>query len=106
MDPSTIFDGKVYVFHIKGSASKDWEHPDVMYGLGHEGLDGLSFCNFRTMSNENGKLFLSKKANKEGAGSCTWAEICTTLDDWCKMGDPKLVFLDKPISWYKLATIA
>ena len=30
MNSSTVFDGKVYVFRVKGTATKNWDQPDVI----------------------------------------------------------------------------
>ena len=107
MSSSTVFDGKVYVFRVKGTANKNWDQPDVIFGIAHEGLDGLTFTKFGKMAlDQNKKLFLSKKANRASDGCCTWDEIASGLDDWSKIGDPKFIFVEKPITWYALARIA
>ena len=75
MDKSAVFDGKVYVFRVKLSPEKDWDAPDVIYGLGHEGKGGLTFTKMKHICKSNGRYFLAKKANVATDKSCTLAEI-------------------------------
>ena len=65
MDPSATF-GKVYVFRIKPTNKNDWFAPDMVYGFAHEGVDGMTFTNFKELvAKKNKKCFLTKRANPD-----------------------------------------
>ena len=63
MNSSTMINGKVYVLRVKATLKHDWEAPDVIHGLAHEGSDGLTFTQFKKISMAHKMWFLSKKAN-------------------------------------------
>ena len=108
MDPTITIDGKVYVFRVKATAVRDWDAPDVMYGLAHEGGDGVSFQMFKELSiKKNKKDFVTKKANvKSNDVLCTGADMLKALKDWSPLGNPVITFTDKPASWYTVAKAA
>ena len=87
MDPSATF-GKVYVFRIKPTNKNDWFAPDMVYGLAHEGADGMTFTSFKELAvKKNKKYFLTKRANPD-ADQCSGADILSTLNDWKVIGSP------------------
>ena len=103
MNPSLVMSGKVYVFRVKSSEVRDWNAPDLAYGLAHEGGDSLCFSGFKELSiKKNKRDFVTKKANANDA-QCTGADMMKTLNDWKPIGDPVLTFEDKPVTWYDLA---
>ena len=71
MDDSAIIDGKVFVFHIKSTEKKDWDGRDIAYGVAHEGNDGMTYTQFKFISEKlNKKCWLTKKANVVSDSSC------------------------------------
>ena len=110
MDYSAVFERKVYVIHVKVTINKDtpvWDASDIIYGIAHEGKGGLSFTAFKHICEKNNqKCFLSKKANVKNYSSCTWGEICSALDEWPCVGNPKLVLCEKPETFYEVARLA
>ena len=55
---------------------------------------------------DNKKCFLAKKANVKGDSSCSWAEIGVTLDAWPMIGNPGLVCVERPETFYDIACLA
>ena len=101
MEISAINDGKVYAIHVKICPNVDWDAPDVIYAIAHEGNGGLSYTGFKNLCNkDNNKCFLAKKANVKSDRSCTWAEIRVTLDAWPMMGNPGLILVEHPETFY------
>ena len=107
MNPSTIYNGKVYVFRIKCTNKQDWDAKDIIFGIGREGDDGVSFNRFKDLSSRrNKKYFFCKKANSDTDEKCTGAEIMKALQDYFPIGSPALSFVDGPVSWYTVAKAA
>ena len=100
---SASFNDSVYVFRIKATKHIDWAAPDLVYGLAHEGVDGLTFNMIKELAKKNKRCFLTKKVKATGE-KCSSADMMHTLRDWKVIGDPKLTFLEKPTSWFAMAT--
>ena len=104
MEDSSVIDGKVYAFHVKVTEKLDWSSNDIAYGVVYQGNDGLAFSQFKYISeNLNKKKFLSKRANTISDDTCTWVEVTSTLETWEKVGEPDIVHVDPPITFYDLA---
>ena len=107
MENSPKMNGKVYNIHVKDSAVKDFNANDLIYGIAYEGSAGLSFTNFRTICEKNNKkCFLSKKCNVADDKSCSWVEISAALDDWPILGNPGLILVETPVTFYDTARLA
>ena len=107
MDSSTVYNGKVYVFRVKCTNDKDWDANDIIFGIGREGDDGITYNRFKDLSyRKNKKYFFCKKANSTTDDNCTGAEIKRVLEDYIPIGSPVLSFVDTPVSWYMVAKAA
>ena len=110
MDPSTVLNAKVYVFHIKEVGVKDWDANDLIYGLCVEDKR-LSHSRFKKLSLDNGRYFFSKTVNEKDqngtvAKTCTWEQIQQTLKDWMPIGSPSIVLTESPTSFSTIASLA
>ena len=108
MEPSTVFNAKVYVFHVKEVGTKDWDANDLIYGLCMED-ERLNHSRFKKLCNDNGRYFFSKTVNlkdKDGKvePSCTWAQIQETMKDWTPVGSPLIVLSEAPTSFSVIAS--
>ena len=106
MDSSSVINGKVYAFHVKATEKRDWDALDIAYGVVYQGNDGLTFTQFKYISeNLNKKKFLSSKVNATSDSSCSWAEVTFTLESWPMVGKPSVVCVNPPVTFYQLGRI-
>ena len=107
MDRSAVLDGKVYVLHVKDRPDKNFDANDEIYAFAHQGSGGLSYTGFRTISEvDNKRYFFTKKANVQQDKSCTWAEVWVAANQWPMKGDPRLVLIEYPMTFYDIARLA
>ena len=109
IDPSTIVNAKVYVFHVKEVSNKDWDANDLIYGLCMEDKR-LSHPRFKKMCLDNGRYFFSKTVNERDlngkvAKTCTWEQIQQTLKDWTPIGSPVIALTESPTSFSAIASL-
>ena len=58
MNSSTVYNGKVYVFRVKCTSDKDWDANDIIFGIGREGDDGITYNRFKDLAyRKNKKIF-------------------------------------------------
>ena len=110
MDPTTVINAKVYVFHVKEVGVKDWDANDLIYGLCIEDKR-LSHSRFKKLSLDNGRYFFSKTVNEKDkngkvALTCTWEQVQQTLRDWNPIGTPPIVLTESPTSFSVIASLA
>ena len=104
MNSSTI-NGQMYVFRLKYTDANDWDAPDVVHGLAHQGDGCIAFHNFKDISKKNRKLFLCKKVATPSEDECS-EDILDGMESWKAIGTPKLSFMDAPATWYTVAKSA
>ena len=64
MDPTTTFEGRVYLLRVR-DVVEGWDDHDLVYVVAHDGEAGLSFGDLKTLcEKKNGKWLLTKLANK------------------------------------------
>ena len=110
MDPKTVINAKVYVFHVKEVGIKDWDANDLIYGLCTEDKR-LNHSRFKKMCLDNGRYFFSKTVNEKDkngkvALTCTWEQVQQTLRDWNPIGTPPIVLTETPTSFSVIASLA
>ena len=60
MEPSTVINAKVYVFHVKEVGSKDWDAKDMIYGICMED-ERLNHSRFKKLCIDMEGIFLVKQ---------------------------------------------
>ena len=58
MDDSLSIDGKVYVFRVKNSYTKNWNTDDAMFGFAYEVSGKLSYNKFKKLCENSKKNFM------------------------------------------------